>query len=493
MTTRNRRLLAGVIVGFWAVMVALFIREYYVAAPVSPVAQETALTPTDTWMGVYLPGDVRAGYLNVRTAPSARDGLEGMRANLNMQMDVAMLGAELEIDLIGSAWVSLAHGLETLRFRLQSGDTEMEVNGNVVEEETGRVLRLVVATAGEEFPVTVPVEDGLSLWGAGGASMLNLPALEPGDQYRLAVFDPMTLSVQDARLRYIAEEEIKSRGETVKARKVEVDVNGMRSLAWVGDAGDVLRMETPLGLTLARISPEDAFSSETGDADLLSLAAIQPAGARPFRGARRMRFRLAGQEAHTIPEDASQRQVDGAIWEVEPVAPGHALAGQDAPAEADLAADPFVQADHPRIVETATQIVGDADAPWDRARAVNAWVHETLAKEPVASIPSALEVLRTRAGDCNEHTVLFTALARAAGIPTRIALGIVWSEEYEAFYYHAWPEVFVENWVWMDPTFGQEIADATHIKLLTGSVDQWPRLMPFLGMLAVDVLEVEGE
>lgn len=493
MTTRNRRLVAGAIIGFWAVMVALFIREYYAVPPVSPISRQTVLTPTDTWMGVYLPGDVRAGYLNVRTAPSVRDGVEGMRTQLNMQMDVAMLGAELEIDLIGSAWVSLANGLETLRFRLQSGGTEMEVTGNVAEEETGRVLRLVVTTAGEEFPVAMPVGEGLSLWGAGGATMLNLPALEPGDEYRLAVFDPMTLSVQDARLRYLAEETIASRGETVTARKVEVDVNGMRSVAWVGDAGDVLRMETPLGLTLARIGPEEAFAEQSGDADLLSLAAIEPAGARPFRGAARTRFRLDGQDLQPIPEDASQRRIDAHIWEVAPVGPGHALAGQDGPAEADLAADPFVQADHPRVVETATEIAAGVDGPWERARAINTWVFESLAKEPVASIPSALEVLRTRTGDCNEHTVLFTALARAADIPTRIALGVVWSEEYEAFYYHAWPEVFVGNWVWMDPTFGQDIADATHIKLLTGSVDQWPRLMPFLGMLEVEVLEVDGE
>ncbi len=49
------------------------------------------------------------------------------------------------------------------------------------------------------------------------------------------------------------------------------------------------------------------------------------------------------------------------------------------------------------------------------------------------SIPSALEVLEQRAGDCNEHTVLFTALARAAGIPCRVATGLAWSTG--QFYY----------------------------------------------------------
>jgi len=109
----------------------------------------------------------------------------------------------------------------------------------------------------------------------------------------------------------------------------------------------------------------------------------------------------------------------------------------------------------------------------------------------VLSVPSALEVLDTGKGDCNEHTVLFAALGRAAGVPTRIAIGIVWSEQLRSFYYHAWPEVYVGRWIWMDPTFGQPIADATHIKLLSGDIDKWTQLLPYLGQLSVEVLEIE--
>ncbi|HQE84349.1 MAG TPA: transglutaminase-like domain-containing protein, partial [Candidatus Hydrogenedentes bacterium] len=109
----------------------------------------------------------------------------------------------------------------------------------------------------------------------------------------------------------------------------------------------------------------------------------------------------------------------------------------------------------------------------------------------VLSIPSALEVLKSRVGDCNEHTVLFAALARSVDIPTRIALGVVWSEELDGFYYHAWPEVFVGEWLWMDPTLGQTVADATHVKLLTGDIERWPRLLPFLGKLRIEVTEVD--
>jgi hypothetical protein len=44
----------------------------------------------------------------------------------------------------------------------------------------------------------------------------------------------------------------------------------------------------------------------------------------------------------------------------------------------------------------------------------------------------------------------------------------------------------------MEPTLGQPIADATHVKLLTGDIERWPRLLAFLGKLRIEVLEVSG-
>jgi len=125
---------------------------------------------------------------------------------------------------------------------------------------------------------------------------------------------------------------------------------------------------------------------------------------------------------------------------------------------------------------------------WDKALALHDWVYENIDKVPVISIPMALDVLRTMEGDCNEHTVLFTALTRAAAIPTRIAVGLVWSDQLQGFGYHAWPEVHIGHWIPMDPTLGEPVADATHIKLLNGNIDQWIQLVPYLGQLQIEVL-----
>ena len=73
------------------------------------------------------------------------------------------------------------------------------------------------------------------------------------------------------------------------------------------------------------------------------------------------------------------------------------------------------------------------------------WVYKRNRQEPTVSIPNALEVLQARNGDCNEHTVLFNALARAAGIPAKTVVGVVYLRG--AFYYHAWSEVWLGGWV----------------------------------------------
>jgi transglutaminase-like putative cysteine protease len=102
-------------------------------------------------------------------------------------------------------------------------------------------------------------------------------------------------------------------------------------------------------------------------------------------------------------------------------------------------------------------------------------------------VPSALEVLESRSGDCNEHTQLFIALARAAGIPARGAAGLAWVDG--KFYYHAWPEVYLGTWVAVDPTFGQFPADAAHLRFTSGGVTRQVELLRLIGNLDIDVLD----
>ena len=64
--------------------------------------------------------------------------------------------------------------------------------------------------------------------------------------------------------------------------------------------------------------------------------------------------------------------------------------------------------------------------------------------------------------------MLYVALARAIGLPARTDAGLVYLRGH--FYYHAWPEVWLGQWVAVDPTFGQFPADASHLRFVIGGL-----------------------
>jgi transglutaminase-like putative cysteine protease len=163
------------------------------------------------------------------------------------------------------------------------------------------------------------------------------------------------------------------------------------------------------------------------------------------------------------------------------------------PAEARyLRSSVTVQSDDPSIRRLAAEIVGGSAVTEERIARILRWLEHNVEKAPL-DVFSALDVLQQRKAECQGHAYLYTALARAAGIPTRVVNGLVYSEELQGFLYHSWTESRVgARWQAVDPTFGQLTADATHIKLVEG--ENLAELMPltdWVGKVRIRVLNVE--
>jgi hypothetical protein len=151
-----------------------------------------------------------------------------------------------------------------------------------------------------------------------------------------------------------------------------------------------------------------------------------------------------------------------------------------------LDAEPLLESNSPEIRAVAIRLRGAETSPRVVAERINRWVYDSVRKEITVGVPSALGTLRTRVGDCNEHTQLYVALARAAGVPARVAAGLAYLDG--KFYYHAWPEVWLERWVAVDPTFGQFPADASHLRFTIGGLGRQAELLRLMGALHVDVI-----
>ena len=121
-----------------------------------------------------------------------------------------------------------------------------------------------------------------------------------------------------------------------------------------------------------------------------------------------------------------------------------------------------------------------------KARLLYVWIYRNIRKTPAITIPMATEVLKSRRGDCNEHTMLYTALARSRNTNTDCP-GLTYKDGY--FYYHAWPEIFVAQWIAIDPTLGQFPADASHIRITTGDIDKQMQILAVIGKIKIEGLE----
>lgn len=195
------------------------------------------------------------------------------------------------------------------------------------------------------------------------------------------------------------------------------------------------------------------------------------------RGHIRYRFAFNEGLVFALPQTAEQRATPGTGGVTIDVC---AACGPGLPSDAAYLADalrptPWLQSDHPELRAIA--------APIGRQRLTGVRKMELLlerARPYLFTIDfsghySALDTMRRRAGDCTEAAVLLAALGRAAGIPTRVANGLVYSRlRYHgvgnAFMPHSWTLAYVDG-QWRSFDLALDYFDATHVAITVGDGD----------------------
>lgn len=143
-----------------------------------------------------------------------------------------------------------------------------------------------------------------------------------------------------------------------------------------------------------------------------------------------------------------------------------------APSDPELAASEFIESDAPQIRHFAHAAGSRASAVVLRmARLVKAVRAQMDGEVSYVGYASALEAYRRRSGDCSEYALLLAAAGRAAGIPTRIAYGLVYSDRFagkrEMFVPHVWVEAWDgSHWRGFDAAMAGY--DAGHLALAIG-------------------------
>lgn len=134
-----------------------------------------------------------------------------------------------------------------------------------------------------------------------------------------------------------------------------------------------------------------------------------------------------------------------------------------------LAPSELAQVNDPGIQAKAREIIGEEKDCRLAAERIVHWVFANL--EKVKSEPrlvSAREILDQKSGDCTEHAILCATLCAAVGIPAKMVTGIAYA--HGAFYYHAWNEIYVGEWVEMDGAWDEVAVGAGHIRMTAGGL-----------------------
>jgi len=489
---------AGIVIFWLAAMGVLLVREVFPGRLTGAAVSYRRLLErgpllSDSWMIVSV-GGRPAGHSHTRVESSGEAGREQVVLDNDTLLSIVLMGQTRHVAVHTDAELDASFRLQ--RFSFSMNATPYRVSSKARRLHGTRFAVDLDAGAGPRT-LEIDIPDDVVLYSP--ATDLLLGDLEPGRQIRLRTFDPISLSPGDAVIRAVRRETISIAGTNEPATLLLAEYRGMEVRSWVSRDGRMLRQETPYGWTLETADAKAALSAsrEAGNAgaDPLAAAAVPCRGTIPDpRAARALRLRLTGPGTLDAMNLASHRQriVERGPGRVtldlaadDPAAAPDGAA-EPAPTDADLAATPYVQSDHPEIVARARAIANDrAAAPLARALAIHEWVHRNVRKDAAISLPSALAVLQRLEGDCNEHTYLYVALARAAGLPARINVGLVYSDD--AFYYHAWPSVFVGRWLELDPTLGQTGVDATHVRLVQGELDAQLAIVGLIGRLEAEV------
>lgn len=157
-----------------------------------------------------------------------------------------------------------------------------------------------------------------------------------------------------------------------------------------------------------------------------------------------------------------------------------------------LAESSGIQVSDEAIQKVAHEITGSETNAYTAATKIRAWVHDNMTYDlAIRELRPTSDILRTKRGVCTDYTILYTALARAAGIPTKMVVGpwyVPWYGD-GSFQFHTWAESFVGEWVAFDAVLPTVYVDATHIKMFEGGTETVSDYAKALGRSRAEIMD----
>ncbi len=487
-------------------------------AAVGPAAAEpTPPANEEVWFTLQIEGQ-KCGYMHSTTKTVG----DQVHTRSYMQIEIARAGTKLKVSSDDSFRETTTGRPLAFKRSVSMGSAPMSYSGTI---DNGR-LKLITEQFGVQREVTYDFDPEIRFsWGQ--LLEQRKHGLKPGTTYTLKTYEPSAKvdGPISAEFEVLDKEEVDVLGRKRKLTRVRTTLlmgSPIKTMSWVDDDFSPIIMTLNMGVfQMKMLAATKELALGGAEPPELFISTFVHVKRKISRDARRVKLRLK------LPPDGDDRlphlpqtsmQTVNRLGDHEAVvtisrldwkgirAAGPTTRPSDEATGDYLRASTMCDIEDVRVKRLAKKAVKGCKTPAEKADALRKYVTDYVNDKGLdVGFATASEVARNRQGDCTEHGVLLAALARAAGLPARGVSGIVQIPGSSsptagpgAFGYHMWTQVYInDQWVDIDAALRQTDCDPTHIALAImplndeGMLDSIMSLLPLLGRLQIEVIEVE--
>ncbi|HIJ95005.1 MAG TPA: transglutaminase domain-containing protein [Desulfuromonadales bacterium] len=471
-------------------LIAVILLLCNVSTPLAATPAQIERPPlSENWFGIYLDNE-RVGFYRQRIS----EGADGYRMDGDGSIYLRVMGFSKEASTRETYQV-------TKNLVLRSFDVEQTINGStsrttgtvaggnirIKHEDKGKSSDKLVRYKGEVYP---------------GPALNLYPLLHDsttGKSYKILTFDPEELKVKEVKISVVGREKTPDGVEAIKLSNnlypfVSNDI-------WVDNQGSTLYESVRNGLVITKAEKTKELAVFVGEhalskKDLIydfSLVRAEP----PIKNIAKLTglsLEISGwnddlpllQGGGQLAQKLSAGKI---IFKTGTLVEPDGVPAAAEPVTAYLQPADKIESNNALIMTQVRLLATDTKGPEELVKKIAAWTAEWLS-DSVDDGGGAAASYVSKRGNCQTHARLYSALARAAGIPTRFVSGLVYQEG-KGFLYHSWAESFLAGrWVAVDPTYNQFPADPTHLKLLEGHLpEDLAPIITIIGRVKIQVLE----
>ena len=432
------------------------------------------LTPGSQWWEIY-EGDKKIAYCHA--VISQIDEGEEILSQMRQDWRYRFTWFGVEQDISSSVLVHVDRELKPRYFctKTRSGKHQKEVEGKV----SGCSIGITISSFGVTYEMKVNLPSNTYFYETIG-KLLVKEELIAGNRYDFKVLNLETLQMEDLTWVVKGKTEISVLGEELICFYIEEEREGINRMLWMNEQGEIIK-EKVGGITSLCLRTNEGEATSFGPmADLTFHSRVKTSGLLSDayrRKASRIKLKIKGKNVEKfIIEDERQkvlkrrRVADGVVltYDLRSV-DFETDKSLDLPIGSEvfpeyLEESPYVWSRQKEIQEQAREIAGEERNAFQVAMKIADWICSTISHKSLAMVLTPIDTMETKEGKCFDKAILFSSLARSLGIPTKICLGIVYGND-GVFTYHAWNEIYVSQWVAIDPSGLQFPLSAVYLKL----------------------------